>query len=975
MPKRVLLMLAGLLCYLPGSGLLADTMTAQSYLYRIWSVESGLPQISVTAMVQDQQGFIWLGTQNGLVKFDGHQFSVFNTANTGVLSSNLILALHIDRQQRLWVGTANGLFMLENGQFRRLDQASPLQGPVSGFAELSDGTVLVGADRLYRWQQQLLPVPEHQGPVFQLFQQQDQVWVGGQHGFGVLHQQQYQWIAAPEHIAALQLSEIVLLDDTLYLGSNRGLFSWQHGLWSQLPLPGQGADTRIELLYLDPQQQLWITSYDKTYRLDNGQLVPADDILNQDGDFIWVESMLQDQHQNLWLGSRAHGLKRIRKVPTQRFSTAQGIPDPYVWAVQAWQQHMLVGTSKGLALLKDGTYQVLTANQHLPDVLVYSLLQDSQRRLWVGTRAGLSLLDGDTLAWQRNYHSAAPLLVTSLAQEDKRIWVGTNGGLFYVQDDELQQQDVPDILRQARIRRILPDSTGRLWVGTENGLYLRTPEGFAKLEAMPLSDSFITVVMELADGNILVGSFDQGFVLGQPGNWHRFTQHNGLPGNGVLHVEQLGSFLVLSNFQGFYRVDYAGLLQGRVQQLYMLVDDRRPSAATDSHRCCNGAGSSKGAVHQGRLWYPTLDGVISLPLTQLSFHTPVPVPVIESLTAQDQLYSGAAVAVNAAQRDWHFRFTAPFYLQSASMLLRYQLLGYDPDWVEAGNRREAFYTNLPPGSYQFRVQVRHAADYRWSDATSMQVRLLPHWHETLLARGLLLVLLALLLWALYRWRLSALARSQQLLELLVAQRTEQLRQANDKLQQLSMQDALTGLYNRHYVDSNIELILSRSARRDEMLTLVLLDLDHFKSINDQLGHHTGDAVLKQIAQIINYASRRSDHLIRWGGEEFLLILEHDSDIEQLIQRLLHTVRQYQWPQPVLQQIRPTCSVGAVTITAQTDWRYGLELADQALYWVKQHGRDGYLLLQHDGIAPLDQDLGALLRAGVLPVYTDKPQQW
>ena len=155
------LMLLGCVCL---TKLQAMVLSQDEYLYRVWSVESGLPQISVTAIAQDAQGFLWLGTQNGLARFDGVHFDVFNTANTPALSSNLITALHIDQQQRLWIGTVNGLMRYQQGQFTRLDQQQPLQGNITSFAELSDGTVYVGGAQLYQWrepQAELTPVAAH----------------------------------------------------------------------------------------------------------------------------------------------------------------------------------------------------------------------------------------------------------------------------------------------------------------------------------------------------------------------------------------------------------------------------------------------------------------------------------------------------------------------------------------------------------------------------------------------------------------------------------------------------------------------------------------------------------------------------------------------------------------------------------------------------------------------------------------------
>jgi len=958
---------------------IALVLTQDDYLYRIWSVEAGLPQISVTAIAQDAQGFIWLGTQNGLARFDGLNFKVYNTANTPALPSNLISALHIDAQQRLWVGTVNGLVRLQQHKFSRLDQQQDALGAVSSFAELADGTMLIGATRLFRWHEQLKqlqPVAEHEGQVFQLYQQDDTVWIGALNGFATLNADGYQWHPAPEQVSALQISEIAVQGTDVYLGSNLGLFSWQNKQWQKLALPGQPTDTRIELLYRDPQQQVWVTTYEKLYSLHKGVLVETDFVSDKHGNFVWVESMLQDKHGNLWLGSHSHGLKRLRRASTQRFSRAQGIPDPYVWALMPWQQHLLVGTSNGLALLQYGQFQPLMANQQLPSNFVYSLLLDKQQRLWVGTRGGLSQLDGTTLAWQRNYAAIAHLLVTTLAQEGERIWVGTNGGLFYLQQDELQQHELPEVLQQAKVRMVYPDSQQRLWVGTENGLYLRDANGFNRVDDMPLSGSFVSTIKELADGTILVGGLDQGFVLGQPGQWQWFNQQNGLPGSGALHAELVDNQLLISNFQGFYRVNYRSLLEGRVEQLYMLVDDRRPEAATDSHRCCNGAGSSKGAVHQGRVWYPTLDGVVSLPLQQLIQHGPLPEPVLESLSADEQYYRNSEARLAPEQRDWHFRFTAPYYVQASSVQFRYQLQGYDAQWIDAGNRREAFYTNLPPGHYSFMVQVRVAADYRWSDAVTMDIRLTPYWHETAWARGVLAVLFILLLWGLYRWRLLALARSQRQLAKLVADRTRELHQANEKLKLMSMQDALTGLHNRHYLDSNIQQILARANRHAEPLIWVLLDLDYFKRINDSLGHQTGDNILMVVADILRQNSRGSDHVVRWGGEEFLLILEHSEDAELVLQRIQDAISQYPWQKNMALQQPLTCSIGAVEQLTDWNWQHSLRLADQALYWVKEHGRDGYMLLL--AVAPLPANVLAdtasitsLLAEGKLHAISNK----
>ncbi|SNY56724.1 diguanylate cyclase (GGDEF) domain-containing protein [Arsukibacterium tuosuense] len=922
-----------------------------SLLYRGWSVEAGLPQVSVTAMAQDEQGYIWLGTQGGLARFDGHQFTVFNTANTPQLLSNLITSLYVDSKNRLWIGTVNGLSYYADDHFTTVDTHDIEPGTITSFAELPDGRFFIGANQLYQWQQnQLQPVAEHAGPVFQLYQQDSILWIGGQDGFASYQQQQYRWYPAPAAAEALQVSELVARNNVIYLGTNKGLYQWQQNRWQHLALPGAAPNSRIELLYLDNKRQVWTSTFDGLYQVKPGQVIQVQQPGNASKPFSWIESMLEDQHQNVWLGSRAHGVIRLRAALTERYSSAAGIPDPYSWAVLPWQRHLMVGTSEGVALLRDGEFQPLLANQQLPSPFVYSLLHQ-QDNLWVGTRAGLSLLDADTLAWQKNFPQTAHLLITTMITEQQRIWVGSNGGLFVLENGELSQQGITSPLTDLSIRALLHDSSDRLWVGTESGLYLRSTEQFQPVLDMPLAETFISVIVELPDGNMLIGSFDQGFVLGKPGNWQHFSQLNGLPGNGVMHAALVNDKLIISNFEGFYRLDYPALQQGTVSQLYMLVDDRQPEAATDSHRCCNGAGSNKGAVHQNKLWFPTLDGIIALRLDRLNSYAPVPVPVMESLTAANQQFKGDTVKLAPEQRDWHFQFSAPYYHQASSIETRYRLEGYEQNWVDAGSRREAFYTNLPPGDYRFYVQVKVAGDYRWSDPTTIDIQLTPYWHETLTARLLLLGLLLALFWLVYRLRLASLANAREELSRQVTERTQELYLANQKLQQMSMQDALTELHNRHYLDVNIDAMLARAQRNNQPLAWVLLDLDNFKRINDQYGHQLGDSVLKHFAGILQQHSRSNDHLIRWGGEEFLMVLEQSSEIQHYIERLQQLVHNYPWQQQLGAPVSITCSIGATIQPPGWDWEYSLYLADAALYKVKNSGRADYMLLQPGPDAP------------------------
>ncbi|WNO60065.1 diguanylate cyclase [Rheinheimera sp. MMS21-TC3] len=919
----------------------------EEYLYRFWSVEAGLPQISVTAIEQDDAGYLWVGTQNGLARFDGVNFTVFNTANSPAFSSNFITAIHFDKQQRLWIGTANGLIRYQDNKFSALDKVR-LHNGISDIVEQEDGAIYIGAGDLYQWNEQLESLQRvlaHQGVVTSLLNHQDILYIGGQSGFAVLNQDGYQWYTAPDNLGELQVLQLGLQEGDLYLGTTNGLIRWHNHRWYPMSLPDHPDGKQLEMFYSDPEQRLWVASYKNLYQIFQREVFTAQQVQGKFEEFSWIEAMLRDKFGNLWLGSHAYGLKRLRKPQTQRYSTKQGIADPFVWSLQPWREHMLVGTNNGLSLLNDGQFETVPANKHIPNPLVYSMFLDSKHRLWLGLRGGLSRLDGNTLVWQQNYDSISHLMVSSFAEENERVWVGTNRGLYFVKENKLQLQLEPEVLQEAQVRTVALDSKHRLWVGTENGLYLREGDSFTELKDLPISGGFISVVKEFSDGNILIGSLNYGFVFGQPGEWYWFNQNNGLPGNGIIYVEKVANHLIVTNLEGAYRLNYAALSQGKAEQVYMMLDDRRPESVTDSRRCCNGAGSSKGALYANQLWFPTLDGVLAFPVEQLEQYGPIPQPVLESLTASGQQYFNHKTILTPEQRDWHFRFTAPFYTLPSSLMFRYQLEGYDNSWIDAGSRREAFYTNLPPGQYRFTVQSRLASDYRWSDAVSMDINLQYYWYETNTARIVVLLLFILLFWLLYRWRLMNLASAKQKLEILVQERTNELHQANQKLQRLSMQDALTGLANRHYLDTNIKQIISRSDRSSRPLIWALLDLDHFKQINDTFGHQVGDNVIKVVAELLQTNSRQSDHIIRWGGEEFLLLLEHSADALLVLKRIHQAIGCYPWQQEMGLKQPLTCSIGAITQLKDWDWQHSLRLADHALYWVKEHGRNGYMLLE------------------------------
>jgi len=207
----------------------------------------------------------------------------------------------------------------------------------------------------------------------------------------------------------------------------------------------------------------------------------------------------------------------------------------------------------------------------------------------------------------------------------------------------------------------------------------------------------------------------------------------------------------------------------------------------------------------------------------------------------------------------------------------------------------------------------------------------------------------------YMFRLRQLEKSQQQLSRLVAERTQALHDANLQLQQASLTDALTGLHNRRYLDQYTDNLLARAQRHGQDVYCVLLDVDNFKQINDQLGHQVGDELLVALATLLRKQVRSADHLIRWGGEEFMILLDFATSIDEFMRRLMAAVQHYPWPHN--EQLPNPMSISAGVCLHRVDnkwqWRWSstLALADKAMYLVKRNGKNGWLYLQVRDTAP------------------------
>lgn len=931
--------------------------------WHTWSTEAGLPQISGKALAIDHEGLVWIGTENGLARFDGFRFDVFTPGTTPELAASWITRLLVDREGRVWIGNLRNLTVYVDGRFLGSEEL----GEVSALAQADDGSVLVGGERLYRARVKggRLLVHRHgadAGAVTALHAVAGEgIWIAERDGRVSHHLDGRDTrIQTPDYLT--RVTVMTWAADQLWLGGDAGLFRQDGTALSPVAFAPDGEGDAVHALAAGPDGTLWIASQSNVYRRFADGRVETIDSLAPHG-FSSTVALLPTS-DGIWMGSQYHGLRHYWLPVVQRLGREDGLHNTTVWSFAVDGDALLVGTDDGVAVWDGQRFRQRLAGDRLPHPAAYSLLRDRRGRVWVGTRAGLARFEPD-LARSRVFDELRGAQVNGVIEHaDGSVWIASAKGLFrHGDDDRLQLVNPNGLLSGIRIRALTWSDNGDMWIGTESGLFRLRGAQLEPVAGTGMDGVFVTSVRVLDDGRLVVGSYDRGIAVGTPdGGWRHDTEATGLPSDTVFNLQPVSGGVLASSSSGVYQWQLPDDDQApaRYRKLLRDLGDWPGRSRT---RCCNGAGNDKGVLHLGAYWLPTLDGVVRV---ALDMPDPVP-PVVQVVGVNGALPAATGVVLDAGARDLAVQVRAIDYRDGFRLRFRHRLHGLDSGWIETPSRDHIAYPQLPAGQFRFDVQAQQPF-MPWGDTTSLVVDVPARFQETRAFRLLLLVALAILAFALVRWREGVLRKQKDTLEKLVAARTSELALANLRLGELnqvlneaSLSDPLTGLGNRRHL---LQIIGSLQAdvraawhagATTPLLGVIVIDVDHFKHINDVLGHLAGDQVLCRIAQLLKRNVGATDGLARWGGEEFVVVTRVDG-VEQLLEFAEH-LRQVVEAEgiDVTSQHRVTASLGvaawpnATATLDRHDWTVTLALADFALYRAKVSGRNRSALITVPGV--------------------------
>ena len=779
----------------------------KEYGRQTWQTDNGLPENTVHSILQTRDGFLWLGTEGGLVRFDGFDFTTFNTENTPALKSNTIYDLFQDSAGALWVSTADGLLRYDQRSFQRFSQTDGLPGNAVWFT----------------FQDKL-----------------GNLWAITADGISVFRENKFEVVAGSISIDILTRSAVAQdSDGSLWVATGAGVVRLDENTRKVETVADTLRYAEASALQFDASGKLWIATRQALMVLSKGQLTTMPLIVATPK--AEITALLKDDRAGMWVGTSA-GLIHYGDARPVLLSTAQGLPGDRIQTLSYDRGGALwIGTDQGVARYFDGAVQSLKQKDGIPQNTVISLFEDRDGDLWYGTDAGgLTILRDQTITTYTASDGLSGDLVRSVLQDAAgTIWIGTNGaglnrltssgfhaittadglasnvilalastpngdlwvgtpdGLTRIHNGEFHTFTSAEGLPDDFVRSLFADDDGSLWIGTRRGLAHFSNGRFTTYSRMDgLGSDFIGAMSRSRKGGLWVGT-SGGLTLFNNGTFTNFTTRDGLSTNVVTAIyedaqgtlwlgtnggglnrrlnekiqalrsgkaglpdtiygilEDKENNLWLSARTGIFRVSKAGLENpsGEVPATLKVVS-YGTADGMKIRECSGGGHPAAWSMKNGTLWFATLRGVSFIDPARASRVGLAPLIAMERVLVDDhELPLTGSLKLEAGSHRLELQYAGLSFAAPQNVHYRYRLEGFDPEWIDAGTRRDAFYTNLPPGRYRFHVYAANK-DGVWSETgASFELRKLPHIYQTWWFYLLVGLCLALLAYAIYRYR-------------------------------------------------------------------------------------------------------------------------------------------------------------------------------------------------------------------------------
>ncbi len=744
------------------------------YGQNVWLRKNGLPANAANVVLQTRDGYLWLGTSAGLFRFDGVNFTKINLDADGGRTNETVTFLLESRDSSLWIGTGyNGLRRLKNGKIIRYGLKEGFQDTqILSLLETRSGNLWIGTSSgcFIFSDGKFLPVRLNTNYILSLSEDShDKIWIGSHRGVRVVDD------TTTSEAMSLTLSEglpnnattctYIDREANVWIGTVNGLVRWRNGSMKILTTADGLSDSHIMAVYEDVDNNLWVgTNKGGLDRLANGKWTSFSKI---DGlTDTQVISISEDNEGSLWVCT-SDGLNQFENVNITTYTSYEGLASDYISTVIETPDNNLYFLSdqgSTVTRIKNGAISKY-------DMAVGPAFVARDGSLWISQSGLMNNIKNDRVTRYDTTNGLPPSWISAITEDAKSLILHIDHlGIFRFDHGKLSPYLVggKEYPFRGYVSCFYPEPNGVMWVGTADSL-VKVENG--KTTSYTTDDgmagSWVSSMFDDHEGDLWISSPQGGLTRLRDGKFTVYDTKVGLFADEIYCVvgdNQGGLWLSSPSGIGFVqRKELNDFAEGRTSRIHSKVYVTADGLKTNE---CFGAWQPAGwKTHDGHIWFATKKGAVMID-PQAFKQNLKPPPVLIELFVVDQHMTPTDRAVRLAPGSdkLEFHYTALSYLVSERVLFKYKLEGYDKDWIDAGTRRVAYYTGLPPNDYRFRVKACNNDDV-WNEAgASFAFELQPYFYETYWFYGFIIIALGVAALGGYQMRVKQLLKREKELE-------------------------------------------------------------------------------------------------------------------------------------------------------------------------------------------------------------------
>ena len=730
--------------------LIFSQILSAQFRFDSFTTDNGLPQNGVRGIAQTPDGYIWFTTFDGLVRFDGAKFTVFDKNNSPGISNNRFSLLYADENGTLFAGTEDGgLTVFRNGKFQTFTIADGLPSDtIEEFHEDLNGEFYIKTNKgnCYFRDGKFVAVSETEAPNQSRFylSPSKNVWLYDENGIKQITPEKreifypFKFRFYNDYFSGMKMFED--RSGNLWFGDLNGVYRLKNGeVKKYSAVEGLPPEMILRPFVEDDDGAIWFASslpWIKgvgIVRFKDEKFTIWNEKNGLSSDFI--TGLFRDREGTIWVTTEK-GINRLQKQFVKTFSFADGLIYNEVYPLmQTRNGDVYIGTTQGLSVFRDGKFTNYDLRNKLGDkVSITALFEDEKNRIWIGALGDLHIWENGAL---RSLPEFSKITVWAIKNDrDGNIWIASEKGLFKLRDEKIiAKYATAEGLPNDDVKVIHEDRNGTFWFGTYGGLAKLENGKFTTFKAENgLASNRVRSIYEDENASLWIGTYDGGLARLKDGKFFNFRVENGLFNNGVFQIleDEKRNFWISCN-KGIYRVSLAELedfADGKIAKINSVAYGRQDGMLNTE---ANGGRQPAGIkTADGRFWFPTQDGVAVIDPREVSFNpNPPPVLIEDVLIDREKANFQNGIAFQANENNLEIRYTGISFIKSEQVKFRYRIEGLSDEWTDVGTIRDVYFPSLPAGEYTFHV-VAANSDGVWNgDGARLKITVnAPFWKKS-----------------------------------------------------------------------------------------------------------------------------------------------------------------------------------------------------------------------------------------------------